>query len=115
MSKVTRQDIADALSSVEGVRGHPIPPNTSTAGDAWPVWASTTFLTFSGFEVGWDVYVLLPNADLDATVAEADPWVEAVAFALAEVGVVTTVDPARVIAERNGNPVPALHFAITTV
>jgi hypothetical protein len=115
MSKVSRQDIADTLSTVPGVRGNPIPPNTPTAGDAWPVWASTTFLTFTDFEVGWDVYVVLPNADLDATVAEADPWVEGVAFALATVGVVTTVDPARVIAERNGNPVPALHFAITTV
>lgn len=115
MSKVSRQDIADVLTTVPGVRGHALPPNTGTAGDAWPVWASTTFLTFTDFEVAWDVYLLLPNADLDATVAEADPNVERVAFALATLGVVNTVDPARIIVERNGNPVPALHFAITTV
>ena len=115
MSKVTRQDIADTLSTVPGLRGLAIPPNTYSPGDAWPVWASTTFLTFTDFEVGFDVYVVLPNADLDATLAEADPWVEAVAFALASIAVVTTVDPARIMVERNGNPVPALHFAITTV
>jgi hypothetical protein len=113
--KVTRADIAAALSTVPGVTGHAIPPATATAGDAWPVWASTAFLTYTDFETAWDIYLLLPAADLDATVGEADPRVVEVAWALASVGVVTTVGPARIVAERNGNPVPALHFAITTV
>jgi hypothetical protein len=66
-----RADLAELLSTVDGVTGHPYKPSAPTSGDAWPrrvegvremglVWRPT-----------WEILVWLP-ADFRA----ADDWVD---------------------------------------
>jgi len=114
VAQTTRADIAYALSTVEGVTGYEVQPNTPTTGDAWPVWAQTEFVSMVAFTMTWDVYVVLPAADLATTTAEADPWAESIAWALSKIGVVNWVQPSRVMTDPVSNAAPALTFNIST-
>lgn len=112
---ITRADIAAALETVDGVRGNATPPKTPQPGDAWPIWETTALTTLGfGLAITWSVYVLLTNADLDQTMAEADPLVEAIASAIAPLGALGPIEPYRVTT--NGpNTLPALRFGLETI
>jgi hypothetical protein len=112
---ITRADIAKALDSVEGLRGNATPPKTPQPGDAWPVWETTGLATLGfGLAITWSVYVALTNADLDQTVAEADPLVEAVAIALSPLGALGLIEPYRVTSE-GPNTIPAIRVGLETI
>ena len=112
---ITRADIAAALDVVEGVRGNAYPPKTPPAGDAWPVWESTSLATLGfGLAITWSVLVTLSNADLDQTISEADPLVEAVASAIARLGALGLIEPYR-ITTTGPNTLPALRFGLETI
>ena len=71
---ITRTQIADALSTVEGVTGSALEPPTKGAGQAWPVWRdSVTLNGCDAVTVNWFVYVVLPDGDVNAPPDAADP------------------------------------------
>ena len=68
-----RQEFADALSTVAGVKAHPYRPGEPRAGDAWPQWSGGTLDDASGQMMnGWSVVVMLPQDE-----RAADEWVDA--------------------------------------
>lgn len=77
----TRQDIADALSTVDGIIGHPAKPSALNDGDAWPQWGGNQVVSNGGlYENTWTVIVILPQAD-DIT---ADDFVDSKGYEIAE-------------------------------
>ncbi len=92
----TRAHIADALSTVDGVKGHATRPRTARSGDAWPLYQGSERNEYTGlwahkFAIG----VMLPQDQ-----AAADAWIdshfEAIADAMSEAGIgwVDEADPA---------------------
>lgn len=87
-----RQDIADALSTVEGVSGHPFRPRTMPAGAAWPLLQRLDRGPAYDFEASWRVVVILPGDE-----QRASEWFDAhheeIAEALADFGYVGPIEP----------------------
>lgn len=59
MFHTSRQDIADALSLVEGVTGHEFRPSVIGSGDAWPIIASLESAEGQDYITNWRVLVVL--------------------------------------------------------
>ena len=61
-----RDDLAAALSAVDGVTGYAQPPTTPKPGDAWPALVSLERGPGLNFAAAWAVHVALPVAPKDA-------------------------------------------------
>lgn len=110
-----RDEIAAALAGVPGVTASPNAPNVANPGMAWPVWQSSAPLTAYGWEITWNVFLVLTGGYPDATIAEADPLALAVGDALLQVGAVTLVEPVALGVDASGTATaPALRFTLTT-
>jgi hypothetical protein len=87
-----RQEIADALSTADGVTGHPFRPRTFPAGAAWPLLDRLDRGPAHDFEATWRVVVILPDDE-----QRASEWFDAhhedVAEALADFGHVDSIAP----------------------
>ena len=111
----TRQDIAAALSTVDGISGHPMPPRTPGRGQGWPVWQRRSPLTLTADELAWLVFVTLPAGLTESTILEADQLTEDVLAALASVGVIEEIRPDILqSAQDGGQPLPVLTVTMTT-
>jgi hypothetical protein len=114
----TRQAIADALSTVDGVRGVAVPPDVLAPGAAWPTWISAAPATYGSLLDTWHVFVTLPNPTRATTVEASDPLVDHIWAALLDVGEVSIVEAAMVSdgdPSGTGQGLPALRFTLTTV
>lgn len=113
---ITRQDIAAALSTIEGVTGQATPPRTPKAGMGWPEWQQTTPSTMSGDEITWAVHVALPAGLPDSAVLEADALVASLMDVLIELGEIQTVQPTTLVMQQGGaSQLPCITVTLTTV
>lgn len=88
-----RQDITDALSTVDEVTGYLRPPSTARPGDAWPVFRGMERDGLTGqYTVTWSVLVLLPT-DADAALEQLQTLVPDLDDALRSVAYVQTYAP----------------------
>lgn len=62
----SRQEIADALSTINRVQGFKFRPMTPNAGDAWPLVESLDDPAGRNLRVTWRVVVVLPSDEPDA-------------------------------------------------
>ena len=112
---VTREQILGALSGA-GLSPHPTMPPAPGAGDAWPRWRNTRWANNvpGGVRLGsWWVYVALPNASTDTTVAEADPIVESIGDALMALDLhIELVEPLQLPVEPGGAAIPVLRYSV---
>lgn len=92
-----RQAIADALSAVEGVKGHKYRPTVVSPGAAWPLLDSLDRAQGRDFEVTWRAVVVLPSDERRAS-EWFDEHHEEVADALADF-VVERIEPMNVFTE----------------
>jgi len=84
---ITRQQIADALSTVAGITGEALEPATKAAGQGWPVWRSTDVINgCDAMTVNWYVFVVLPGGDPNVPADAADPLVLPISRALNDIG-----------------------------
>lgn len=90
----TRQDIADAMSTVDGITGHASRPSALNTGDAWPQWRGADRAGGHAFTNTWNVLVVLPSADDVSADAFADEYGEALIDALRPVLYVDSFTPA---------------------
>lgn len=89
----TRQAIADALSTVDGIKGYPAKPSALNEGDAWPQWRGG--VPHAGaVENTWAVLVVLPQADDITADTYADAKGEALLEALRPVLFIDSLAPA---------------------
>lgn len=93
-----RQEIADALTEVDGVTGHRYRPRTLPAGTAWPLLEGLARGPAYDFAATWRVVVVLPADEVRAS-EWFDAHHEEVADALADVGYVERVEPGLVATE----------------
>ncbi|MFI6329859.1 hypothetical protein ACIBBG_16350 [Micromonospora chersina] len=96
----TRQEIADALSTVDGVRGYVKRPKPSKPGDGWPLLSSLERAGGLSFTVTWRVLILLPQDEVLAS-----EWVDAhhedLVDALERVAYVDRLEPVRLEADNS--------------
>lgn len=88
----TRQTIADALSTVTGVKGYAKRPKTVKAGDAWPLIEQLTRGPGQAFETTWRIAVVL-GPDEATAYDQFDTLVPAVTDALVPVAYVDLARP----------------------
>lgn len=91
----TRDRIAAALGTVDGITAHTTTPDAPTWGDAWPVWvigrnSGKLSLTLVN---DYDALAILPAGVLASTVESADGLVPRLVAALAKIGTVATAEP----------------------
>jgi hypothetical protein len=120
----TRQDIAtvlDGLTVDPGDGGEPIVlaaypqlPDSIGPYTAWPVWASTAWLTRCVSEDTWQVLVALPASSSDAWADSGDLLLDPVRDALSKVGGVTRAEPVALAVGDQSQTVPALAFTLDT-
>lgn len=94
----TRQAIADALSTVSGIHGHPARPDALNEGDGWPQWRGGVPRAHA-VEGTWAVLIVLPSANDVTADAFADSHGEALLDALRPVLFVDSIAPAEVTTE----------------
>jgi len=94
-----RQDIADALSTVDGVNGFAKRPSIPNVGDAWSVMGGMERAAGDAFLVTWLVRVLCPQDD-EAAVTWWDEHWESLFYALKPHGHITRTDPIVLAVER---------------
>jgi len=87
-----REEIAAALSTVEGVTGHQYRPRTLPPGTAWPLLERLDNPMALDFQATWRVVVILP-ADEQRASEWFDAHHELVTDALAPVGHVDRIEP----------------------
>lgn len=64
MSFVEQRDaLVTALSTVDGVAGHPVMPAATRVGDAWPMLGRADRATGTAFTVAWRVRLCVPAND----------------------------------------------------
>lgn len=80
--RTTRESIADALSTLEGVTGYAKKPDTVTVGDAWPLVDALERGPAKAFQTSWRIVMVLGNDPATAT-DQLDELVPAVCDALA--------------------------------
>lgn len=90
-----RQEIADALSTVTGVHGHPYRPAVIGPGDAWPLLDNLNRDQESSpdFLVTWRLLVVLATVDERRSAEQLDALQDAVIEALVDVGWVRRIEP----------------------
>lgn len=103
----TRQDIADALSTVAGIHGYAARPSTLSEGDGWPQWRGGVPRR-GAVENTWAVLIVVPQADDVTADAFADSHGAALIEALEtrDVLAVDSIAPAEIATE--GGPIYAL-------
>lgn len=105
MSLATREEIADAANTVEGIKATPYFRQTTRPGDAFvrlDRWARDS--TGFGYIQTWALCVLLPQA-LAAAEEYLDENLETIVEAVSEALVVTTVTPSRLALDTGTIPV----------
>lgn len=109
---VTRQQMADALSSVAGVDGLPYRPAVVTPGLGWPEWQASSWLNGCATAHRWYVYVALPG-DPRTSIEAGDALLEAVGNALSDLTLtVDQVEPWRVpLGPDAPSSAPALRYS----
>jgi hypothetical protein len=63
---VTRAELADQLSEVDGVQGYAKRPKVIKPGDAWPLLGSVGNRSGSAFQATWRIFVVLGNDESSA-------------------------------------------------
>lgn len=96
----TRQEIADALSTVDGVKGYRKRPKPSKPGDGWPLLSSLERADGLSFTVTWRVLILLRQDEVAAS-----EWIDAhhedLVDALEQVGFVDRLEPVQLAADNS--------------
>lgn len=89
-----RQEIADTLSTIDGVKGYKFRPDSPKPGDGWPRFGGMT-REDGWMVVTWNVMVFLPQNE-----AKASEWMdnhlEALIEGLLPTGFVESVEPANI-------------------
>ena len=88
-----RQDIATALSTVDGIQGFKYRPTVVNTGDAFPLWAGETIALAQNYEVSWKILVVLPKTERDAGAWVDEKKHHQIADALLEVGYGIEIEP----------------------
>lgn len=86
-----RTDIAAALSTVDGVQGFLIRPQSPRQGDSWPKRQTATHVAPGAWETSWQIVVLAPT-DEAAQDAWIDTRIDDLAEALAPVVHIDSID-----------------------
>lgn len=112
---MSRQQIADALSTIPGVSGHPDQPPAPVPGQGWPQWQRTVYAAGAGCTAipdtqEWDVLLLLPALDPHS----GDQLRDQVAAALSTVGTVTEARPDSIPLQPDQPSTPVVRFTLTT-
>ena len=102
----TRQNIADALSTVAGIKGYTSTPSAPSVGDGWPQWRGADRAGGYAYTNTWIVLIVLPNQDEVTADAYADEHLELLDDALRPVLFIDSIAPAEIPAE--GGPLLAL-------
>lgn len=92
MTATTRQTIADALSTLDGITGYPKRPDVLGEGVAWPLVRALNRGPGQAFQTTWRVIVLL-SGDEDTAYDQLDGFVVTVPAALIELLYVDTITP----------------------
>jgi hypothetical protein len=88
-----RQEIADALSTVEGVKGYKYRPMVAPkAGNAWPLLGPLERGPGTDFQATWRIVVVLPPTEQQAS-EWFDEMHEPIAEALEDFGFVELIEP----------------------
>jgi hypothetical protein len=119
---ITREQIADALSSVvvdfdsdiHQLDGQPVRPASLALWQAFPDWQSASWMTRCVIERTWAVYVILPAADPSSWAEATDDAISSVRDALIMLGSVTRVEPIALVSAEQGVTMPALNFTLIT-
>jgi hypothetical protein len=94
-----RQEIADALSTIDGVTGFKHRPKAYNAGDAWPLIEALDNPAGYALQATWRVVVVLPSGEQDA-LEYFDSMHEAVSDVLNEqIGFVERIEPGNLATE----------------
>lgn len=111
---VTRQDIADALSTVDGVTGSALPPSTVQPGLGWPQAVTDGRLRINDHaaQASFWVWVVLPATEQAAELAY-DELVWRVEDVLGYLGEIVAAGPyALPLGPGQGDTVPALRVTL---
>lgn len=92
MTATTRQTIADALSTVDGLEGYAKRPEVLTEGVGWPLVQSLNRGPGQAFQTTWRVIVLL-SGDQETAIDQLDEFAELLPEALVELLYVDTITP----------------------
>jgi hypothetical protein len=93
-----RQELADALSTVDSVKGHPYRPRTLPPGTAWPLLGELERGPAYDFAATWRVVVILPDDERRAS-EWFDEHHEQIADAVTNFGHVERIEPGLVRTE----------------
>lgn len=93
-----RAELATALSTADGVKGHRYRPRTLRAGAAWPLLEGLDRGPAYDFAATWRVVVILPGDEVKAS-EWFDEHHELLADALASFGYVERIEPGIVATE----------------
>lgn len=107
-----RQDIVDALATVEGLSAFHAQPPVVAAGSAWPVLSRTEWVNGCFVQGTWFVFVALPAGSELVTVAAGDELLEPVGAALHKVGHVIDCTPYQIPVEPGQQAVPVLRYTL---
>lgn len=88
----SRQSIADALSTVDGITGYPAKPKATKVGDAWPLVNQLTRGPGNAFETEWRIAVTI-GTDLGTATDKFDELIPVVTQALQQVAFVDLARP----------------------
>lgn len=92
----TREAIAAALSTVDGITGYAARPDQMSEGDGWPQWGGMEYHGGYVYTQKWNVLVVTPSAD-DVTADHfVDEHADAIIDALRGTMFVEKVDPAKI-------------------
>jgi hypothetical protein len=89
----TRQELADAVSTVAGLTGYVKRPSTPKDGDAWPQWRGARVQGGVIYENTWTVLVLLPGDDVKAD-EWADQYLDLLFVAVSPAMSIDSIEPA---------------------
>lgn len=88
-----REEIANVLSTINGVKGYKHRPKVFNTGDAWAIWAGSDNPAALNFQVTWEIWVIAPSDEFTA-MDWTDSKHEEIADVLNEqVGIVERVEP----------------------
>lgn len=111
----TRDELVEALGTVQGLTGYPLAPDQATAGAAWPKWVQSTYAGHlcQGQVDTWEVFAVLPADYAPETVDQGDELRDRMAPVLARLGPVQYAEPVA-IAFNDNQSMPGIRFRMTT-
>lgn len=104
-----RQQIADALSTVDGVNGFKFRTKTMNPGDAFPLLETRLRGPARSYEATWRIIVLLPKGEQDAS-DWMDSHFEELADCFDEIGYVDLIEPGTLATEAGDRDVMILRL-----